>query len=182
MSTNAGSGERSHSVNRYKVAFWVLLGANGLVIVLAALVSAMMSSLPEREFTELERVTSPDETHDAVLLRVGGGGGAAGSIGSYQLYVVGAGEQVADLPNAQPELVAQSLGRDRELRWRDDRVLEFAYQSAEITEFRNAVRLPESTREDPEYAELRLVAPESGSGLPQWILDEERIEASSPSK
>lgn len=157
-------------------------GLTGWLIVLAALVLAVLLLLPEREGREVERVTSPDGTHDAVLLSFPGGGGAAGALGSYQLYVVGAGEEVANVPNARPELVARSLGEERELRWRDDRLLEFAYQSAEIVEFRNAVLLPESTRKNSEYIELRLVGPESGSGLPKRLLEKDRTEATASSE
>lgn len=117
----------------------LVLGAN--LLVLGAVVLTLAGGFPTPDPRELKRVASPDGAYDAVLLLIPprfGGGGAAGSDGHYDLYVVEAGEEVQHLPRSESKLLIVDDLRpaEYEVRWQDERTLEFDhYPSGEVLRF-----------------------------------------------
>lgn len=154
--------------NPYKAAFWMLLS-----FILVTVLGSGALLLAGRAFfggggerLKVERVTSPGGNTDAVLVQVAESGGALGGAND-ELYLVPAGEE--DL-SERSFVIDQQDGRNLELRWRGERLLEVRYPAAMIRGFRNHAYV-EREGGEPYVVELRLVPPEDEFSLPERLLN-----------
>ena len=112
---------------------------------------------------EVERVTSPDGTLDAVLTSRGGFGPTVGS--SLHLYVVPVGTGAGDIPSRTSRLEVQDAYQGLDLRWRDDRFLEVRYEHARVLGYKNFDYVFDGQRDERYEVEIRLVPLTSESFL-----------------
>ncbi len=81
-------------------------------------------------YEEIDRLTSPDSTVDAVLVRTNSG--ATTSFG-YKLYIV----PVKGKPKEDYELFIADHVKDLRMKWREVKFLEISYKEARIFKFSN---------------------------------------------